>query len=76
MSGPEPPYKISSSEDLIACLRKITKFIDALRDNFRLGLNDMCLHLKKLHKRNQTMLQNLKLQMQPQEVPVSDFSIF
>ena len=33
------------------------------------------LHLNKLHERNQTMLQHFKLQMQPQEVPVSDFSL-
>ena len=32
------------------------------------------LHLNKLHKRNQTTLQNVKLQRQPQAVHVSDFS--
>ena len=34
------------------------------------------LHLNKVHERNQTMLQNFKLQMQPQAVPVSDVSLY
>ena len=33
------------------------------------------LHINKVHERNQTMLQYFKLQMQPQAVTVSDFSI-
>ena len=33
------------------------------------------LRLNKVHERNQTMLQNFKLQMQPQAVPVSGVSI-
>ena len=72
MSVQEPPYKISSPEEALASLRNITKLIDKLR-----------LHLNKLHERNQTMcnymvaqLQNFKLQMQPQEVPVSYLSLF
>ena len=34
------------------------------------------LRLNKVHERNQTILQNSKLQMQPQAVPVSDFFLF
>ena len=64
MSGPELPYKISSSEEALACLRNITKRVD-----------DLCLHLNKVYQQNQTMLRNFKLQMQPQAVPVSHFSI-
>ena len=33
------------------------------------------LHRNKLHEWNQIMLQNFKLQMQPQAVPVSDLSL-
>ena len=54
MSGPELTYKISSSEEILACLRKITKIVDDLRDNLRLDLN-------KVHQNNQTMLRNFKL---------------
>ena len=68
MSGPELPYKISSSEEIIACLRKMTKIVDDFCNHLRLDLN-------KVHQRDQTMLRNFKLQMQPQEVPVSGFSI-
>ena len=32
-------------------------------------------HLNKVHEQNQTMLQNFKLQMQPQAVSVSDLSL-
>ena len=71
MSGPELPYKISSSEEIIAFLRKITKRVDDLL----LHLNKMRLHDNKLHQQNQTMLQNFKLQMQTKAVPVSDLSI-
>ena len=98
MSGPEIPHKISSSEEAIACLRKIT---DDLRE-LRLSLNkpnskktvassDMAPDLSSglyfggliaqrfcgpsSHQRDQTMLRNFKLQMQPQAVPVSDLSI-
>ena len=59
----------------LACLSKITKLIDDLRDKLLLNLNKMRLHHNKLHQRNQTVLQNFKLQMQPQEVTVSDFSL-
>ena len=68
MSGPELPYKISSSEEALACLRRITKIIDDWRDDLRLNLNEM-------HQRNQTMLRIFRPQMQPQAVSVSDFSI-
>ena len=68
MSGPKLPYKNSSSEEALACLRKMTKIIDYWRKNLRLGLN-------KMHQRNQTMIRNFKLQIQPQAVPVSYFSI-
>ena len=98
MSGPELPYKISSSEEALACLMKLIKRLD-----------DECLRLDKPtsrkifassdlspdpslgldsggvlapgflgpsnHQRDKTMLQNSKLQMQPQAVPVSHFSI-
>ena len=33
------------------------------------------LDLNKVHEQNQTMLQNSKLQMQPQALPVSDISL-
>ena len=75
MSGPELPYKISFSEEALACLRKITKLIDDLRDKLRLDLNEMRLHRNKVNQQNQTILQNFKLQMQPQAVPVYDLFI-
>ena len=75
MSGPELPYKISFFEEELACIRRITKLIDDLRDTFLLELNKMRLYLNKVHQWNQTVLQNFKQQMQPQEVSVSDFSI-
>ena len=86
MSGPELPYKISSSEEVIALLRKsseealallrkITKRVDDLGKRFDNLCDNFCLHLDKVHHQNQTMLQNSKLQIQPQAVPVSDFSI-
>ena len=75
MSGPELPYKIYFSEEALACLRKITKLIDYLRDKLRLDLNEMRLHRNKVNQQNQTIPQNFKLQMKPQEVPVYDFFI-
>ena len=71
MSGPELPYKSSSSEDILACLEKIIKGVD----DFRLHLNKMRLHDNKVHYQLQTMIRNFKLQMQPQAESVSDFSI-
>ena len=68
ISGPDIPYKISSSEEILACLRNITKIVDDLRDHLCLGLN-------KAHQQYHTMLRNVKLQMQPQAVPVTYFSI-
>ena len=68
MSGPELPYKISFSEEALACLREIIKLVDDLRDKLLLDLN-------RLHQQNQTMLQNFKLQIQTQAVPVSDLSL-
>ena len=71
MSGPELPYKISSSEEILTCLRNITKEVDDLR----LHLNKVRLHDNKVHYQFQTILQNFKIQMQPQAEPVSDLSI-
>ena len=71
MSVPEFPSNIFYPEDVLAALRKITKLVDKL-----------WLHLNKLHERNQTMyndmvakLQNFKLQMQLQAMPVSHISL-
>ena len=102
MSGPELPYKISSSEEALACLRNTTKIIYDWRNDLWLDLNkptsrntvassDLAPDLSagldfggviaqgfrgpSNHQRDQTMLQNAKLQMQPQSVPVSGFSI-
>ena len=66
--GPELPYRMSSSEEALACIRRMTKIVDDWRDN-------LCLDLNKMHQRNQTMLWNFKLKIQPQSVPVFDFSI-
>ena len=98
MSGPEHPHKISSSEEALACLRRITKDLRKMR----LGLNkptsrktvassDMApdpssglnsggviaqgFRGPSNHQQDQKMLRNFKLQMQPQAVLVSDFSI-
>ena len=71
MSGPELPYKISSSKKILACLEKIIKGVDDLR----LHLNKARLHDNKAHYQLQTIIRNFKLQMQPQAEPVSDFSI-
>ena len=68
MSGSDIPYKISSSEEALACLRNTTNIIDEWRDDLRLNFNEM-------HQRNQTMIRSFKLQIQPQAVPVSDISI-
>ena len=75
MSVPELPYIISTSEEALALLRKITKRVDDLCKRFDNLCENLCLHLDKVHQQNQTMLQNFRLQMQPQAVPVSDFSI-
>ena len=86
MSGPELPYKISSSEEALALLRKsseealalprkIINRIDDLSKRFDNLCDNLCLHLDKVHHQNQTMLRNSKLQIQPQAVPVSNFSI-
>ena len=58
-------------------------YIVAKLQNFKLQMQYMVntfherniLHINKVHERNQTMLQYFKLQMQPQAVTVSDFSI-
>ena len=52
-------------------------YIVAKLQNVKLQMKYMVylLHLNKLHEGNQTMLQNYKLQMQPQEVTVSDLSL-
>ena len=71
MSGPELPYIISILEEALALLGKITKGFDDLR----LHLDKVRLHNNKVHYQLQTMLQNFKLQMQPQAESVSDFSI-
>ena len=62
MSVPELPYSLSDHP--LYYLRKTTKSID-----------ELCSDINKLHQRDQTVLRNSKLQMQPQAVPVSDFSI-
>ena len=56
MSDPELPYKIYASEE-------ITNIVD----NFLLHLYEIRLHNIKVHQKNQTMLQNFKLQMQPHQ---------
>ena len=71
MLGLELPYRISLSEEILAFLRKKSKIVDDLL----LHLNEMRFHKNKVHNQNQTMLQKFKLQLQPQAVPVSDFSI-
>ena len=71
MSGPELPYKISSSEKILACLEKMIKGFD----NLCLHLNKVRLHDNKVHYQLQKMIRNLQLQMQPQAEPVSDLSI-
>ena len=68
ISGPELPYRISSSENILACLRNITKIVDDLRDHLHFDLN-------KVHQLDKKMILNFKLQMQPQALPVSYFSI-
>ena len=82
MSVLELPCMISSTEEALYCLMKITKLIDELRESMHSYLNELRSHLNKAHERNQTMynsmvaqLQNLKIQMQPQAVPVSDLSL-
>ena len=85
MLGPELPYKIFYSEEILACLRKITKIVDDLCDHVRLDINKVHHQNQTMlrnfrlqmipHQQNQIMLRNFKLQMQPQAVPFSDFSI-
>ena len=77
MSVPELPYKISSPEKVLTCLRKITKLFDEFRESF----DELRSHLNKVYEKNQTMynsmvakLQNFNLQTKPQVVPVSDLS--
>ena len=58
-------------------------YIVAKLHNFRLQMQYMVntlhernlLHLNNVHERNQKMLQNFKLQMQPQAVPISNVSL-
>ena len=78
MSVPELPYKISPPEEVLTCLRKITKLIDEFRESF----DELRLHLNKRYERNQTMynsmvakLKHFNLQTKPQAVPVSDLSL-
>ena len=56
----------------------IYNYIVAKLQNFKLQMQSMVnlLDLNKVHERNQTMLQNSKLQMQPQAVTVSDLSLY
>ena len=70
MSVLELPCMISSTEEALYCLMKITKLIDELRESMHSYLNELRSHLNKAHERNQTMynsmvaqLQNLKIQM-------------
>ena len=52
-------------------------YMVAKLQNVKLQMQSMVkfLDLNKVHERNQMMLQNSKLQMQPQSVPVSDLSL-
>ena len=75
MLVPELPYKTSSPEEALACLRKIANLIDKLHDKLCSYFNEMRSHLNKVHEKNQKMLQNFKLQIQPQSVSVSDISL-
>ena len=86
MSVPELPYLISPSEEAVALLRTITKghddfckrfenLCDNLCKRFDNLCDNLCMHLDKVHHQIQTMLRNYKLQIQPQAVPVSHFSI-
>ena len=88
----------ASSEEALACLRRITDDLRELRlilnkptSKNNIASSDLAPDLSSglysggvmtqgfggpsNHQRDQTMLQNFKLQMQPQAVPVSDFSI-
>ena len=53
-------------------------YIAAKLQNVKLRMQYMVkfLDLNKVHERNQTILQNSKLQMQPQVVTVSNFSLY
>ena len=72
MSRPELPYNISLLDEALDYLRNMTK----IADDLRLDLNKMRLHYNKVHRQNPKTLQNFKLQMLSQAVPVSDFSIY
>ena len=79
MLVPKPPYRISSPEEPLACLRNITKSIDELCKS----IDELSSYLNKVHERNKTMynymvaeIQNLMLQMHPQTVTVSDISLY
>ena len=79
MLVPKPPYRISSPEEALAFQSNITKSIDELCKS----IDELSSYLNKVHERNKTMynymvaeLQNLKLQMHPQTVAVSDISLY
>ena len=75
MSVPELPYNISFPEEAFqAYLRKVNILPDELRSNFTKSIGGLCSDLNKVHDRMVTQIQNFKLQMQPQSVPVSDIS--
>ena len=84
MSVPELPYSISYPEEAFqASIRRVHILLDELCSDFTKSIEEFHLDLNKahekmvtqLHGRNQTMLQNYKLKMQPQAVPVSDLSL-
>ena len=79
MLVPKIPYRISSPEEPLDCQRNITKSIDELCKS----IDELSSYLNKVHERNKTMynymvaeIQNLKLQMHPQTVTVSDISLY
>ena len=84
MSFQELPYIIySPEEEFKASLKRLNILPDELRSNFTKPIEKLRSDIKKgydrmvaqLHEQNQRMLQNSKLQMQSQAVPVSDISL-
>ena len=81
---PEISYNISSPDEAFkASLSRLNILLDELRSNFTKSIEGLQSDLNKgqermvaqLYEQNQTMLQNPKLQMQPQALPVSDLSL-
>ena len=84
MSVPELPYNISSPEEtfqtslriILASLRNITKSIGELRDELRSDLTNSKERIQTMSNSMVAQIQNFKLQMKPQAVPVSDISLY